>query len=312
MKHTLASMDGTPISRLAFGCMQFGDTADMAAAEQMFDACREAGITHFDTAHGYSEGRSDDMLGKLAKPDREKLIISTKVGYFGGGGRQNVMQQFDETRARLDVDMVDVLYLHRYDPDTDLAETIDTFAELQEKGLIRYIGLSNFAAWQVMKAQSAAAVLGTRVDILQPMYSLVKRQAEVEILPMCMDQNIAVAPYSPLGGGLLTGKYANGAKSGRLISDKRYASRYDVGWMHGTAADIVELARDFGTAPATLAVAWAMSHPVRPMPIISARNVTQMRPSLDALNFKMTPEIRHRVSAISVSPAPATDRIEEL
>lgn len=312
MTQLLTSQDGTAASALAFGCMQFGDTADMQAAEEMFDACRTVGITLFDTAYGYAEGRSEQMLGKLAKADREKLIIASKVAYSGGAGRRNILQQFDETRARLGMDMVDVLYLHRYDPDTDLAETIDTFAELQEMGLIRYIGLSNFAAWQVMKAQSAAAVLGTRVDILQPMYSLVKRQAEVEILPMCMDQGISVAPYSPLGAGLLTGKYANGATSGRLISDERYASRYGVGWMHSTAEDIVELASDFGTAPATLAVAWAMSHPARPMPIISARNVEQLRPSLDALNFKMTPEIRHRVSAISVSPAPATDRIEEL
>ena len=312
MTRTLTSQNGTPISRLAFGCMQFGGTADFGAAQEMFAASRAEGINHFDTAVGYNDGRADDILGKLITEDRESLIIATKVGYHGGAGRKNILTQFDQTRSRLALDFVDVLYLHRFDPDTSLAETIDTFVELQESGVIRYIGLSNFAAWQVMKAQMAASVLGTRIDIFQPMYSLVKRQAEVEILPMCADQSIAVASYSPLGGGLLTGKYANGESQGRLITDERYAERYAVNWMHGTAEDMVELAHDFGTEPATLAVAWAMHHPTQPMPIISARNVDQLRPSLDALTFKMTPEIRGRVSMISVHPTPATDRFEEL
>ena len=119
------------------------------------------------------------------------------------------------------MDMVDVLYLHRFDPETALDETIETFAMLREQGKIRYLGLSNFAAWQVMKAASIAARFDLKISILQPMYSLIKRQAEVEILPMCASEGIAVAGYSPLGSGLLSGKYKRG-ETGRLSQNERY------------------------------------------------------------------------------------------
>ena len=187
---------------------------------------------------------------------------------------------------------------------------IDAFATLKSRGQIGHIGLSNLAAWQVMKAQSFASNFDLRVGILQPMYSLVKRQVEVEILPMCVDQGIEVAPYSPLGGGLLTGKYAGGG-TGRLTEDSRYTARYDFDWMHATAAQLVSLADELGTNPATLAVAWAMAHDSRPRPIVSARSAAQLGPSLDALGFQMTPEIYRRVAALSRTPPPATDRAEE-
>ncbi len=185
--------------------MQFGGTADAAASRAMFDACREAGITFFDTAHTYTGGQSEELLGGFIQQDRDALIIATKTGYTGGSGRENIRAQFDESRSRLKLDAVDILYLHRWDPTTPLLETFEALCELQARGKIRHIGVSNFAAWQVMKAQAVAEQLGTRVDIIQPMYSLIKRQAEVELFPMALSEDFAVAPYSPLGSGLLTG-----------------------------------------------------------------------------------------------------------
>jgi aryl-alcohol dehydrogenase-like predicted oxidoreductase len=306
----LTSPDGTPASLLAFGAMQFGGRADAAASRAMFDASRAAGITHFDTAHLYNEGRSEELLADMIAPERDRLLIATKVGYSGGAGAENLRAQFDISRRRLKLDRVDILYLHRFDPDTDLTETLETFAALKQAGAIRYVGLSNFAAWQVMKAVAIAARFDLTIDILQPMYSLVKRQAEVEILPMCADQDIAIAPYSPLGGGLLTGKYLAGGQ-GRLSEDDRYGARYGAPWMQGTAEGLVALAARLDTDPATLAVAWAAAHPARPSPIVSARNAAQLQPSLAALELPMTDALYREISALSPTPAPATDRNEE-
>ncbi|MFW8637279.1 aldo/keto reductase [Cribrihabitans pelagius] len=310
MSRILTTPDGTPASRFAFGSMQFGGRADEAQSAAMYAACRAAGINHFDTAWVYTDGRSERILGRLIGGERDRLLIATKAGYSGGAGAENIRKQFDESRRRLGLEMVDILYLHRFDPDTDLLETLECLATLQDAGLIRYAGLSNFAAWQVMKAQMEGAASGLAIDILQPMYSLVKRQAEVEILPMCADQDIAVAPYSPLGGGLLSGKYAAGS-SGRLDEDPRYNRRYGEAHMHETARQLAELAAERGTHPATLAVAWAAAHTCRPMPIISGRDAVQLRPSLAALDFRMDGALYQAIAALSPRPAPATDRLEE-
>jgi aryl-alcohol dehydrogenase-like predicted oxidoreductase len=290
--------------------MQFGGGADAAASRAMFDACIAAGITHFDTAHIYTGGASETLLGQMLGNQRDSLLIATKAGYTGGAGKANMLAQFDASQQRLGLDMVDILYLHRFDADTDLHETFDAFRTLKSQGKIRYVGLSNFAAWQVVKAVGIATSFDLGIDILQPMYNLVKRQAEVEILPMCADQGIAVAPYSPLGGGLLTGKYAKG-DTGRLSADDRYAARYGLDWMHAAAVGLSAIADELGTSPATLAVAWAGAHPTAPMPIISARNAAQLSPSLDALTFAMPAALYDRLAALSPAPPPATDRLEE-
>ncbi len=286
--------------------MQFGGRADIAASRAMFDACLVAGVTHFDTACGYNGGTSETILAELAAPVRNQIYIATKVGYEGGAGRVNITAQFEGSLARLGA--IDLLYLHRFDPETPLDETIATFADWQKRGQIRHIGLSNFPAWAVMKAQSIAVAMGTRIDAVQPMYNLVKRQAEVEILPMTRDQGIAAYPYSPLGGGLLTGKYARG-DVGRLSEDRRYAARYGAPTMHKTAADLADLADQIGVSAVTLAVAWVMARGVTP--IISAKSVDQLIPSLAALSFDLTAALDDRITALSVTPPPATDRSEE-
>jgi aryl-alcohol dehydrogenase-like predicted oxidoreductase len=240
--------------------MQCGGRADAAQSMAMFHACHAAGLRHFDTAWIYTDGASETLLGQFARD--HDILIATKVGYSGGAGRANLTAQFDTSRKRLGRDGVDLLYLHRFDPDTPLVETLTVFAEWQSRGLIARIGLSNFAAWQVMKAQAVAAALGTRIDAIQPMYSLVKRQAEVELLPMA-------------------------------------------------AAGLARLAVELGTHPATLAVAWAKRHPAHPVPLISAREIGQLVPSLAAADYPMTTEIHARIAALYPAPPPATDRTEE-
>ncbi len=306
----LTALDGTPVSALCFGAMQFGGKASEADSRAMFDACRAAGVTFFDTAHVYTEGRSEMLLGRFAAPERDSLIIATKAAYQGGASRDNILASLDESRARLGMDVIDILYMHRWDGDTPLEETFETLAKLQSDGVVRYLAVSNYAAWQVMKAQAVAATFGTRIDMIQPMYSLVKRQAEVEILPMAVDQGIAVAPYSPLGGGLLTGKYAQG-EGGRLVEDTRYAARYGPAWMHEAAKGLAALATEVGHAPATLAVAWAMAHRAVTAPIISARDAVQLAPSLAAAGITLGEDLLAQITALSPTPPPATDRLEE-
>lgn len=294
--------------QLAFGAMQFGTSADEAASAAMVEACLAAGVADFDTANGYGGGASERILGRLLR-GTPGVRIATKAGYIGGAGRANLTAQVHDSLDRLGMAGVDLLYLHRFDPATPLDETVETLLGFKAQGLTRRIGLSNFAAWQVMKAQSLAAALGGRIDAIQPMYSAVKRQAEVELLPMAADQGLAVYSYSPLGGGLLSGKYASGG-TGRLTEDARYAQRYSV-VPPGVAESFARLAAEAGLHPATLAVAWVMAHPARPVPIISARNATQLAPSLAAHGVTLEPALYARVAALMPAPPPATDRTEE-
>lgn len=314
MRAPITSPDGTPISRFTFGTMQFGGSANAVASRAMFEACIAAGINHFDTAFVYTDGASETLLGEFAAPLREQLVIATKAAYTGGSGRDNILKAFDISRQRLGMDSVDILYLHRFDPDTPLAETYDTLAELKQQGKIRHVGVSNHAAWQVMKSVAVAAKRDLTIDILQPMYNLVKRQAEVELLPMAQDQDILVAPYSPLGGGLLTGKYAgmdDSSTVGRLAEDSRYHTRYGQEWMWQTAKDLKALADQHGVSPATLAVAWVAAHPNKPSPILSARSVDQLVPSLAGIEYQLSDALYAEITALSPTPAPATDRLEE-
>ncbi|ETA50290.1 aldo/keto reductase [Ponticoccus alexandrii] len=308
---TMTTLSGATPARFAFGTMQFGGKADEAASRALYDACRAAGLSHFDSAYVYTDGASETLLGRfVATEAREDLFIATKANMAGGGTRAGILDSFEGSRKRLDMEVVDLFYMHRWHAETPLEETFQTLAELQQAGKIRYIGVSNYAAWQVMKAQAVAASFGTRIDAIQPMYNLVKRQAEVEILPMCASEGIVPVPYSPLGGGLLSGKYARG-EAGRLTESDQYARRYSEGSMFDTAAALENVAQELGTHSATLAVAWAARHPAQPHPILSARSVEQLRPSLEGMRYAMDDALYDRLSTLSPTPPPATDRLEE-
>ena len=289
--------------------MQFGGTADATASAEMFTAARAAGITHFDTAFIYTDGASEEILGKLIKAERDDLFIATKIAYQDTPDVVQMRADFEMSLHRLNDDRVDLLYLHR-DPGDALAPALDWLCAEQSAGRIGQIGLSNFSAWRAMKALAMVRDRGGSVGALQPMYNLVKRQAEVEILPFCAAEGVTAVPYSPLGGGLLTGKYASG-ETGRLTTDARYAARYADPAMAQTATALTELARETGIAAATLAAAWAAHHPARPVPILSARSAAQLAPSLAAMDLKLDDALYARLSALSPTPPPATDRTEE-
>ena len=306
----MKTLSGQDVSRFSFGTMQFGDKADEAASAALYAASRDAGINFFDTAYVYTGGRSEKILGGLIAGERDDIFVATKVGYDHPPTAANIQTYFDESRTRLGIDVVDLLYLHRLHPDVSMEEQAEGLANLVNAGSVRHVGLSNFAAWQVMKFREIARGFGIAPEVLQPMYNLVKRQVEVEILPMAASEGVHVCPYSPLGGGLLTGKYVAGG-SGRLSEDERYETRYGLDWMHEAASGLSSLAGELGVHPATLAVAWVARNPAIWGPIISGKSVEQLQPSLDAISFEMDDALYARITALSQSPAPATDRLEE-
>ncbi len=304
------------LSALCFGTMQFGAGATEKDSAALYESCRAAGINFFDTAYVYNEGRSEEILGKLIASEREELVLVTKAGAVGGCSAKTITDQLNTSLKRLGQDYTDIFFLHMFDADTPLEESFEALAKLKEMGKFFHLGVSNFAAWQIMKAQAIAQRYGyPEIEFLQPMYNLVKRQVEVEILPMAADQKMQVISYSPLGGGLLTGKYLDAQNQenarGRLDWDKKYATRYGVDWMHEAATKLHQLANELGTSPATLAVAWAAKHNSITAPIISARNSAQLTPSLDALHFQLSDAMYDTISSFSPRPAPATDRLEE-
>ena len=306
----MQTISGKAVSRFSFGTMQFGGKADEAAANEMYADCRAAGINFFDTAHAYQGGRSEEITGRLVAHERDDIFLATKTGDGKCVAPEVIHQEFAISRERLGLETVDLLYIHQWDPVTPLESSLGTIAEYVHSGAVRHVGVSNFAAWQIMKARRIASELGFEVAVIQQMYNLVKRQSEVEVLPMAEAEGLAVCPYSPLGGGLLTGKYAAGGE-GRLSQDNMYIARYAPTWMHVAASELAALAADAGMHPATLAVAWVARHSGVWGPIISARSSEQLAPSLAAMDYALEDTLYDAMSALSPTPPPANDRLEE-
>ena len=305
-------------SPLCFGTMQFGDGADERDSQEMYEACRESGINFFDTAFVYTGGKSEKILGNLIREEREKIILITKAGSVGGSSGKNIRSQLEQSLKRLNKDYVDIFFLHHWDDNVPLEETFETLQKLKAEKKFFQLGVSNFSAWQVLKANLVAQKHNfPSVDILQPMYNIVKRQAEVEILPMAKSEGIGVITYSPLGGGLLTGKYASSISSsknssGRLHENEKYKIRYGQDWMYKAAHSLKNLAYELNYDPIALAVAWVLNNDAVTAPIISARNLKQLKPSLDSVKISLDNETYKLISNISPTPAPATDRLEEV
>jgi len=315
MKFKPLGRTGVQVSQLCFGTMSFGGDADERASGAMYRAVRDAGINFFDSADQYSKGRSEEILGGLMRGERDSLVVATKC--FNptgddvnarGSSRRHVIRALEASLKRLGTDRVELLYLHHYDKRTPIEEQMRALEDLVRSGKVLYPAVSNYAAWQTQLALGIQERAGwARLQAIQPMYNLVKRQAEVELLPMAAENGLSVFPYSPAGGGLLSGKYAQ-KQTGRLTTNKMYEARYGEPWAHETAERFSALAREHNVHPMTLAVA---SHPAVTAPIIGARSVEQLRASLDSLKVDMTPELRERISSLSRTPPPATDRLEE-
>ena len=312
---------GLQVSALCYGTMSFGGDADEAESKKMFAACRDKGINFFDCANAYSRGKAESILGKLMASERDDLIITTKC--FSamsddinskGASRRNILSAVEASLKRLNTDRVEVLFMHRWDPVVPLEETLRALEKLVVDGKVLYLGASNYAAWQVAKGLGISEKMGwPRFDVIQPMYSMVKRQAESEIFPQAMAENLGVMTYSPVGGGLLSGKYGPDKRpdQGRLMSNKEYTARYGEDWVFETAGKFTELAKAKNVHPVSLAVAWAAAHPAVTCPIIGARSLEQLQPSLDSTEIDMTPELHAEIAALGRTPPPATDRLEE-
>ena len=321
MKYKSLGTTGIKVSELCFGTMSFGGDADEAEAGRMFKACRDRGINFFDCADVYSGGKSEQILGRVMAGERDDLIITTKCHgptsddiNARGANRRHITSAVEASLKRLNTDRIDVLFMHRFDNNLPLEETLRALENVVQSGKVLHIGGSNYAAWQVSKALGISERRGwSRIDVIQPMYSLVKRQVEVEILPMAEAENVGVIAYSPNGAGMLSGKYGLNERpnEGRLVADKRYASRYGADGTYETAAAFTQFARDMGVHPVSLAAAWVGGHSAITAPIIGARNVDQLAPALDSVNIDMTPELRAEISDLSPEPPPATDRLEE-
>lgn len=322
MRYRLLGRTGLQVSQLAFGTMSFGGDADEPTAGALYARCREAGINLFDCANVYNGGRAERILGKLVAEhgDRERVLITTKA-YFPAGddvnargaSRYHLFNAVEASLRRLATDRIDIFFIHRHDDRTPLDETLRAIEDLTRQGKLRYCAASNFAAWQTAKALGIQARHGwAGLCCVQPMYNLLKRQAEVEILPQAADASIGVLPYSPLAGGLLSGKYGvdRRPESGRIVDNPMYRTRYGDPANYEIAERFCSAARERGHHPASLAIAWVAAHPAVTAPLIGARDLEQLEPLLAAAEIELDSEQRAAL-ALSPDPPPATDRNEE-
>ena len=318
MKTKLLGRTGISVSELCFGTMSFGGDADEATSAAMYKAVRDAGVNFFDCANEYNKGRSEEILGRLAKDHRDDLVLTTKCFNATGpdvnargANRRHVVKAVEASLRRLQTDRIDVLFLHRYDALTPIDEMMRALEDLVRAGKVIYPAVSNWSAWQTQRAVDIQEHNNwARLQVIQPMYNLVKRQAEVELLPMAQANGIGVIPYSPGAAGLLTGKYL-GQATGRLKTNKMYEARYGEAWTFEVAEKFVALCQQKGLHPVSAAIAWVGAHPAVTAPIIGARNLDQLKDSLASVKIDMTPELRAEIASLSPTPPPATDRLEE-
>lgn len=321
MNYVPLGRTGLKVSELCFGTMSFGGDADEEESGRMFHACRERGINFFDCADVYSKGVAEEILGRLIRHDRDDLVITSKCfnnikGDINGSGanRRHILKAVEDSLVRLGTDRLDILFMHRFEDTVPLEETLRALEKLVQDGKVLYLGASNYAAWQVARGLGISARHGwSRFDVIQPMYSLVKRQVESEILPLAKSEELGVISYSPVGGGLLSGKYSRDKRpdKGRIIQNREYVKRYSEDWVYGVAQDFTAFANKMGIHPVSLAVSWAAAHPQITAPIIGSRSLEQLQPSLDSVDITMTDDLRAEISALSRTPPPATDRLEE-
>ncbi len=322
MEYCFLGKTGIQVSSLCMGTMTFGREADKAAAKDIFNRCRDAGINFFDCADVYNEGRAESILGELISDCRQELVVNSKFGSpmgtgynVQGGSRRHLISSLEASLKRLNTEYIDIYFLHRFDEYTPIEETLRALDDVVSQGKVRYTGVSNFAAWQIAKALGISASNGwTSFHCIQPMYNLIKRQAEVEILPLATAEKLGVITYNPLGGGMLSGKYTRDRQAGsaRLADDDMYRKRYGDAWMLDTTRRFNRFAEERGYHPVSLAVAWASHHPAVTAPILGARNVDQLEDALRSVDIQLGPEFYADICRLTPTPPSATDRSEEI
>jgi aryl-alcohol dehydrogenase-like predicted oxidoreductase len=320
MRYKRMGKSAMQVSQLTLGTMTFGDGADEAESRAIYNRARDAGINMFDTANVYARGQSESILGGLVNAHRDEVIIASKAYYpmsndpnDRGLGRRHLTQSLHASLKRLKTDYLDVFYLHCFDPLTPIEEFMQTVGDFVKSGKVLHIGVSNFAAWQVVKAMETGRRLSsTSIHCIQPMYNILKRQAESELLPMAQYEDLGVFTYSPLAGGLLTGKYHENADSdGRFQTSEMYRDRYQGGDNAQKVGQFLEVAKVRGVDPVALAIALTATHPAVTAPLIGARTLAHLDRALGALDVEISDELKAEIENISPAPALATNRDEE-
>ena len=300
MEYRRLGNSGLEVSPICLGTMMFGDRTDAAAAQEIVDAAFGAGINFIDTADVYTKGASEKIVGPAIKANRARWILATKVGnvmtakpHDGGLSRRWVLRACDESLARLATDYIDIYYLHKDDPDTPIAETVSAIGDLIRSGKIRYFGISNYRGWRIAEMVSECEAQGVSLPVVcQPYYNLLNRMPEVEVLPACDHYGIGVAPYSPLARGVLTGKYAPGAKppEGSRIArgDRRMLETEFREESIVIAQKLGEHAQKTGRTPTQFAMAWMWANQVVTSVIAGPRTMEQWNDYVGAIGTQWT------------------------
>ncbi|MFL5274068.1 MAG: aldo/keto reductase [Anaeromyxobacteraceae bacterium] len=319
MDYTRLGRTGLQVSRLCLGTMTFGLQCDERTSVGILDAAFVSGVTFIDTADAYplggtveTAGRTEEIVGRWLRGRRHEVVLATKCAnpmsarrWDRGNSRKHVLDAIDASLRRLGTDHVDLYQLHYPDPETPIDETLRALEDVVRSGRARYVGCSNFLAYQVARALGRSEALGVaRLDSVQPRYNLLFRENERELFPLCEEEGLGVLPYNPLAGGLLTGKHAwgrppEGTRFTLGTAAQRYLDRYWHERMFETARALAGVARDAGLEVATMAVAWVLAHPSVMAAILGASRPEQLAPTLAAAKVRLAPEVKTRLDALT-------------
>jgi aryl-alcohol dehydrogenase-like predicted oxidoreductase len=302
MQYARLGATGLKVSRICLGCMSFGSGFNWMIPEaQSVDVLRRAldhGINFFDTADVYSDGESERILGRALRHfgvKREDVVVATKVYQPAGPGpndrglsRKHILHSIDASLVRLGLDHVDLYQIHRFDLETPIEETLDALDSLVRAGKVRYLGASTMAAWQFAKMLHRSDQLRlSRFVSMQNNYSLLYREEEREMIPLCRDEGVGLIPYSPIGGGLLAGSRRTGTvRSQSPMARDRFRRPADEAVIDAVAA----VATRHGVAPAQVAIAWLLAQPAVTAPIVGATRAAQLDDSVAAVGMTLSPE----------------------
>ncbi len=312
MQYTKLGRSGLKVSRICLGTNMFGaGYVDDARAISVVDAAHEHGVNFIDTDDAYNSGLSEQVVGKAVKGRRHDFVVATKGFIATGSGpndvglsRSHLIDAVEGSLRRLHTDYIDLYQVHYFDPDTPLEETLRTLDDLVRQGKIRYLGCSNFAAWQLCKALWVSDARGfERFESVQPEYNFAKRDIERELFPLCEGQQVGVMPYQILMGGVLTGRYD---PKGEAPPDSHMASRHaqrarNAYWNEGAFAMVEKLkalAAKVGCEVTQLVIAWALSRPVIAAPIVGASRAEQVARNAEAVDIALPPEILQELDAL--------------
>lgn len=290
------------VSSIGLGCVTFGREIDEAASFAVMEHALSRGINLFDTAEAYGGGASETTVGKWIKASgkRDQVVLCTKV--TGHLTAERILTSAEASLRRLNTDQVDLFQLHRFDPTVPMEEMLEAMNQVVEKGYARYIGCSNYAAWQLTKALWKAEVNGwARLESVQPMYNLVDRSIERELIPMCADQQIGIISYSPLGAGFLTGKYRRNAEVPKGTRFEVIPGHQPL-YFHETGWRVLETLRAKSEESAMsmlhMAMAWAIGQPGITCVLVGARSAEQVDQAFEAEALGLTPEVRSALNTL--------------